>query len=72
MINVENPDTLGTPITGPFEKQLSEIIPAAEVHRFNAVRERPSRRSRPYTLSITQIPRRAGEVVFRNDTAHDR
>ena len=35
-INVENPDMLGTPITGPFEKQLSEIIPAAEVHRFLA------------------------------------
>jgi PAS domain S-box-containing protein len=35
-INVENPDMLGTPITGPFEKQLSEIIPAAEVPRFLA------------------------------------
>ena len=35
-INRENPDMLNTSLTGPFEKQLSEIIPAEEVPRFLA------------------------------------
>ena len=35
-INRENPDMLGTSLAGPFEKHLSEAIPAEEVPRFLA------------------------------------
>ena len=35
-INRENPDMLSTSLTGPFEKHLSEAIPAGEVPRFLA------------------------------------
>jgi len=35
-INVENPDMLGTPLTGPFGKQLSEAIPGESVATFLA------------------------------------